>query len=47
MDFGQAIREMKTGHKVCRTGWNGKGMWIVIMPELNLPPYNAQGTDGK
>lgn len=47
MDFGQAIREMKAGHKVCRAGWNGKGMWIVIMPELSLPSYNTQGTDRK
>ena len=30
MDFGQAIREMKAGHRVRRRGWNGKGMHIYI-----------------
>lgn len=47
MNFGQAIEAMKNGKKVCRAGWNGKGMWIVIMPELSLPPYNTQGTSRK
>lgn len=23
-DFGEAIRLMKNGNKVCREGWNGK-----------------------
>ena len=26
----EAIGEMKSGEKVRRTGWNGKGMWITI-----------------
>ena len=29
MDIGQAVGAMKAGKKVCRAGWNGKGMWIV------------------
>lgn len=29
MDFGQAIRAAKAGHKVYRRGWNGSGMYIV------------------
>lgn len=28
MNFGQAIEAMKNGKRVCREGWNGKGMWI-------------------
>lgn len=35
-DFGWAIRKLKEGQKVCRSGWNGKGMWIALMPELYL-----------
>ena len=31
-DFGNAIRAMKDGKRVCRTGWNGKGMWIALTP---------------
>jgi hypothetical protein len=28
MSFGEALRAMKAGTKVARSGWNGKGMWI-------------------
>jgi hypothetical protein len=31
-DFGEAIRKLKTGEKVCRAGWNGKGMWLLLVP---------------
>jgi hypothetical protein len=29
-DFGWAIRQIRTGAKVQRAGWNGKGMWIAM-----------------
>lgn len=32
MTFGMAIEAMKRGKKVCRKGWNGKGMYVWIMP---------------
>lgn len=32
MDFGMAIAAMKKGHKVARAGWNGKGMWLILVP---------------
>ncbi len=43
MPFGLAIEAMKKGFKVCRTGWNGKGMWLTLIhfaswhvnPEVN------------
>lgn len=44
MNFGHAIEAMKLGHKVARSGWNGKGMFVVYMPPLYLPPFNTQGT---
>ncbi|MEI6100829.1 MAG: DUF2829 domain-containing protein [Eubacteriales bacterium] len=47
MRFGEAIRMMKLGKKVARQGWNGKKMWIVLMPSLYLPPYNAQEPGAK
>lgn len=31
MNFGLAIEAMKKGHKVQRTGWNGKGMWLTFV----------------
>lgn len=47
MNFGQALEKLKGGDAVARAGWNGKGMFIVLMPALNLPPFNTQGTDRK
>lgn len=48
MSFGLAIAALKNGQKVARRGWNGKGMWLVLVPgtptvELrpNTPYANA------
>lgn len=32
MDFSQALLNLKDGKQVCRKGWNGKGMWISLVP---------------
>lgn len=32
MDFGQALGALKSGGRVSREGWNGKGMWLVLVP---------------
>lgn len=32
MNFGQALEALKLGHRVARTGWNDKGMWIALTP---------------
>ena len=32
MNFGNAIAALKDGKKVARAGWNGKGMWLVLVP---------------
>jgi acyl CoA:acetate/3-ketoacid CoA transferase alpha subunit len=29
-DFGEAIAALKQGRKVCREGWNGRGMWLAL-----------------
>ena len=47
LTFGQAIEAMKAGKKVARSGWNGKGMWVVLMAGMTLPPYSTQGTERK
>lgn len=31
-EFGWAIKQLRNGSKVCRSGWNGKGMWLVLVP---------------
>lgn len=30
MNFGKAIELLKSGSKVSRKGWNGKGMWLHL-----------------
>jgi hypothetical protein len=35
--FGSAIEAAKLGHKVCRTGWNGSGMYAYIVPANSYP----------
>ena len=36
-DFGEAIRALKDGKKVCRSGWNGKGMFLFLLPAGVIP----------
>ena len=53
-DFGEAIRRLKDGKKVARSGWNGKGMWLIlvpgtpsVVPKEGTPYANAlRGVDG-
>lgn len=35
MTFGKALKKLKKGWKVARSGWNGNGMWLrlVIFPD--------------
>ena len=42
-DFGWAIRMMKAGVRVRRAGWNGKGMWIVLILPGNAMHTSAAG----
>ena len=39
-DFGKAIKRLKEGKKVARTGWNGKGIYL----ELQLPDEHSKMT---
>lgn len=32
MKFGEAIEALKEGRKVYREGWNGKGMFLILVP---------------
>lgn len=40
MNFGLAIEAMRKGHKVCRSGWNGKNMYL----EIQTPDDNSKMT---
>lgn len=37
MNFGQALEAMKAGEKVARAGWNGKGMFVYLVPAASYP----------
>ena len=47
MSFGHAIEAAKAGNRIARAGWNGKGMFVALMPALYLPPFNTQDTNRK
>lgn len=38
MTFGHAVEMIKTGHAVARAGWNGKGMFLYLVPGGLYPP---------
>ena len=37
MNFGDAIESLKAGLKVYRAGWNGRGMFIYLVPAASYP----------
>lgn len=39
-DFGEAVKYLKRGLKVCRQGWNGKGMYLA---HVNSYQYKVDG----
>lgn len=49
-DFGGALHLLKKGHKVARSGWNGKGMFIFLVPgsvfKVNRAPLLGIYPDG-
>lgn len=36
MTFGEAIELLKQGKKVAREGWNGKGMYLWLLPAAEV-----------
>lgn len=44
VDFGTAIHLMELGERVQREGWNGKGMFVYIVPAASYPAQrNTKG----
>lgn len=45
MNFSEALELIKQGKKLTRTNWNGKGMFVYLVPgsefEVNRAPLNA------
>ena len=57
LTFGDALHYLKTGKRVARSGWNGKGLWVEMQrpddhSKMTLPylylnyPIDAQNTPG-
>ena len=38
LTFGDAIAALKDGKRVARTGWNGKGMFLFLLPAADGLP---------
>ena len=36
MDFGQALTALTEGKRVARAGWNGKGIFLFLVPGSNF-----------
>ena len=40
--IGWAVEQMRRGNRVCRVGWNVKGMFLFLVPgsifTVNIPP---------
>lgn len=36
MKFGEAIEAMKQGRRVTREGWNGRGMYLWLLPAATV-----------
>lgn len=37
MNFSEALVELKANKKLTRTGWNGKNMWVYLVPGSTFP----------
>lgn len=49
--IGQAVKEMRNGNKIQRTGWNGKGMYLMLQvpdehSKMTLPYVYMYTADG-
>lgn len=43
--FSVALNMLKIGHRVARRGWNGKGMYIYLVPENRYAPTTPAGCE--
>ncbi len=41
MDFSEALRELKLGRRITRSGWNGQNQWLCYMPPMIVSEENV------
>lgn len=51
-DFGWALKQLRAGNRVARSGWNGKGMWLALQvpdagSKMSLPYIYMKTADDK
>ncbi len=44
MTFGKALEAIKMGERVSRAGWNGKGMFVYMVPPASYPAQTGAAT---
>lgn len=44
LTFGDAIAALKKGERVARSGWNGKGMWLILIEPGNAMHVSISGS---
>lgn len=37
MNFSQALEALKSGQRIMRAGWNGKGLFVYLVPAASYP----------
>lgn len=42
MDFSEALIELKKGSKICRSDWNRKGMWLILICYEDTKYYDEE-----
>lgn len=47
MNFGEAIQALKSGKKVAREGWNGKGMFLTLQEGSTVVGTNMRNENAR
>ena len=42
LSFSKALEVLKDGQRIARSGWNGKGMWLDLVPAEKYQALNIQ-----
>lgn len=45
LNFGEALNKLKRGNKLARSGWNGKGMFVYLVPAAEYPARTGVAKD--
>jgi hypothetical protein len=46
-NFGRALELLKEGKKVCRSGWNGKGMFLTLQKGSTVKGFMMRNEPAK